>query len=127
MHYKADIHTCRKCGKKLCGSHIYSYVDESNGAITKNSPLLCRECYEEKYGAQRQLRNPSANVIDITTRLKAKREQEETGKALSKFKADYLPNFTANEVEAIMTAPEEKRMDIVMTACMRVDLERSRG
>ena len=42
--------TCRKCGKPFCGKHIYSYVDGSNCAITKNNPLLCKECYIEKYG-----------------------------------------------------------------------------
>lgn len=67
------------------------------------------------------------NVIDITARLRAKREQEEVDKALSKFKTEYLPNFTAEEVASIMIAEPEKKMDIVMTACMRVDLEKSRG
>ena len=42
--------TCRMCGKPFCNSHLYSYVDESNIAITKNSPLLCKECYIKRYG-----------------------------------------------------------------------------
>ena len=36
---------CKKCGKDFCLRHIYQYVDESNIAITKNSPLLCAEYY----------------------------------------------------------------------------------
>jgi uncharacterized metal-binding protein len=40
---------CRKCGKDLCLGHLYQYTDESNIAITRNSPLLCRECYMETY------------------------------------------------------------------------------
>lgn len=40
---------CSKCGKNVCLRHIYQYVDESNIAITRNSPMLCAECYVEKY------------------------------------------------------------------------------
>lgn len=40
---------CKKCGKDLCLGHIYQYVDESNIAITKNSPMLCAECYRKTY------------------------------------------------------------------------------
>ncbi|MDR2597255.1 MAG: YopX family protein [Treponema sp.] len=42
-------YTCSNCGKVLCGKHSFTYVDGNNGAITKNSPILCRECYEVKY------------------------------------------------------------------------------
>lgn len=41
---------CSMCGKKLTPSTAFFYVDSCNFAITENSPPLCRECYEEKYG-----------------------------------------------------------------------------
>jgi hypothetical protein len=68
-----------------------------------------------------------SNVLDITACIKQRQEREEADKAFSTFKAEYLPYFKADEIEAIMTAPTEKQMDIIMTACMRVDLERSRA
>lgn len=37
--------TCRGCGKRFCGRHLFCYVDESNIAICRNSPLLCASCY----------------------------------------------------------------------------------
>lgn len=43
---------CEACGKPLCSCRAYQYTDESNGAITANSPFLCRECYEMRYGVK---------------------------------------------------------------------------
>jgi len=40
---------CNDCGKTFCGKHIFSYVDGNNGAITRNSPNYCAECYTAKY------------------------------------------------------------------------------
>ncbi len=40
---------CDACGKTLCSCRVYQYVDESNAAISANSPFLCRECYEKRY------------------------------------------------------------------------------
>lgn len=40
---------CQNCKKPFCLSHLYSYVDGCNIAITKHSPLLCLQCYKEKY------------------------------------------------------------------------------
>lgn len=39
---------CEQCGLKT--NDLYSYVDESNAAITYHSPYLCKKCYREKYG-----------------------------------------------------------------------------
>ena len=47
--YKKDSHICTDCKETCCGKHIYFYVDESNRAITKNSPPLCKECYIKRY------------------------------------------------------------------------------
>jgi hypothetical protein len=40
---------CDECGKSICSCKAYSYVDESNAAISNSSPVLCKECYEKKY------------------------------------------------------------------------------
>lgn len=40
---------CEICKKSLCEEHAYFFVDGNNGAITNNSPYVCKECYEVKY------------------------------------------------------------------------------
>lgn len=40
---------CEECKKEICSCKAYQYVDESNAAITNNSPYLCKTCYEKKY------------------------------------------------------------------------------
>lgn len=40
---------CEECKKKICSCKSYQYVDESNAAITNNSPYLCKQCYEKRY------------------------------------------------------------------------------
>ena len=40
---------CEECGCKE--PKPVQYIDESNIAITYNSPYLCRDCYIKKYGA----------------------------------------------------------------------------
>ena len=47
---KDKARRCRDCAGKFCGKHIYSYVDDSNRSITKNSPELCEVCYLARYG-----------------------------------------------------------------------------
>lgn len=39
---------CQYCGKRT--DDLYTYVDESNIAITRNAPYLCKDCYQHKYG-----------------------------------------------------------------------------
>lgn len=43
---RKPITVCQKCGAE---GDTFQYVDESNFAISKNSPHLCRKCYVEKY------------------------------------------------------------------------------
>lgn len=43
---------CEECGKSVCSCSIYQYVDESNAAISNNSPYLCAECYSKKYNVK---------------------------------------------------------------------------
>ena len=42
---KADTFTCPTCREAFCPRHIFSYVDESNAAITRSSRCYCRDCY----------------------------------------------------------------------------------
>ena len=48
MNRKKGEDKCRDCGKKT--KDLYMYVDESNIAITRNSPFLCKSCYIKRYG-----------------------------------------------------------------------------
>jgi len=41
---------CERCGEKFPESELHSYVDESNAAITYNSPYYCGKCYRIVYG-----------------------------------------------------------------------------
>ncbi len=47
--FKKDALRCHGCGAKLCPEHTYRYVDGNNEAITRNSPDLCRRCYQVRY------------------------------------------------------------------------------
>jgi len=40
---------CRDCQQPCCAKHIFRRVDEANEAITRNAPVLCRECYYARY------------------------------------------------------------------------------
>ena len=40
---------CEECQKEICSCKAYQYLDESNAAISNNSPYLCKTCYEKKY------------------------------------------------------------------------------
>lgn len=50
-YYKSRKHDgkCANCDKEIPDNLAFSYVDESNAAITKNSPYLCWRCYNQKY------------------------------------------------------------------------------
>lgn len=41
---------CEECGKSICICKAYQYVDGNNAAITNNSPYLCIQCAEKRYG-----------------------------------------------------------------------------
>lgn len=49
LHRNKNIMRCKKCCDGFCMKHIYSRVDESNIAITKNAPNYCEQCYKEVY------------------------------------------------------------------------------
>lgn len=44
-----EKYKCSDCGVVKDGSAIFSYVDGNNISITKNSPELCKDCYEKRY------------------------------------------------------------------------------
>ena len=39
-----EVNKCPNCGNYTIPSNIYQYVDESNCAITNNSPQFCCQC-----------------------------------------------------------------------------------
>lgn len=41
---KKEVIKCDNCGKFVCPSHAYSYVDGCNIAITKNAKVYCGDC-----------------------------------------------------------------------------------
>lgn len=45
----AKSNKCSECYHLFCDSHLYTYVDESNRNITKNSKTYCEKCFKEKY------------------------------------------------------------------------------
>lgn len=45
----AKSNKCYGCDYLFCDRHLFSYVDESNRNITKNSKQYCEKCYREKY------------------------------------------------------------------------------
>lgn len=40
---------CEECQGLFLDKHLFSYVDESNEAINRNSPNLCISCYKITY------------------------------------------------------------------------------
>lgn len=129
---KKEIHACRDCGGQFCGKHIYTYVDDSNVAITRNSPELCAECYAKRYSpgrVQQRQQKPStaSNVIDITARLKAKQEQREAEEAIRAFETDYLPFLRPDDLELLLSGPAVEHGENLIKICMRIDMERRRS
>jgi hypothetical protein len=127
---KKEIHFCRDCGLRVCSKHLYFYVDESNIAITKNSPGLCADCYNKRYKPKQtqpsrepEVKGPS-NVIDITARLKSRQEQREAEEAINTFMADYLPLITPGDMEKLLSCPEAERGNVIARMCLRIDFER---
>lgn len=64
---------CEKCKKSLCAEHAYSYVDGNNGAITSNSPYLCKACYEKTYNEKitSEVDCFKENLIDVLEQFHA--------------------------------------------------------
>lgn len=46
---KKKKNVCKNCGIEKELNELFCYVDGNNIAITKNSPLLCYDCYVKKY------------------------------------------------------------------------------
>lgn len=69
----------------------------------------------------------ASNVIDFTSRLKAKREQEQVNAGLEKFKTDYLPLLSKDDLNTLVSVPESLQAETLVKICMKIDLERNRG
>ena len=44
------LNKCSSCGTKKQPKELFQYIDGNNKSITKHSPILCYECYINKYG-----------------------------------------------------------------------------
>ena len=64
-----------------------------------------------------------SNVLNITDRITKKREDEKLQEAINKFKNEYLPNLSKDDLQAILNSGESFGETIVKI-CWRIDLER---
>lgn len=73
--YKSRKHNgkCANCGKEIPDSLAFSYVDESNIAITRNSSYYCWKCYNEKYP------NDRISIVYLLKHLGHEVEMEKDG------------------------------------------------
>ena len=55
-HFIEDSHETKSNeihGSVKALNEVFCYVDDVNPAINYNSPYLCKECYEKRYGKNR--------------------------------------------------------------------------
>lgn len=69
---------CEECKKEICSCKAYQYVDESNAAITNNSPYLCKNCYEKKYNVhiKNDVERFKTRLVDTLQRVKTNTDVE---------------------------------------------------
>ena len=91
-------------------------LEEDQGQMQEGIP-------EAKQEQEPQQQKPS-NVIDITARLKAKREQREAEEAIRAFETDYLPFLTADDLSLLLNSPDVEHGENIVKICMRIDMER---
>jgi hypothetical protein len=68
-----------------------------------------------------------SNLLDITARIKARQEKEEAAQDISKFKAEYLPHLSKEDVLLLANVPDDERSEALVKICMRIDLDKGRG
>jgi hypothetical protein len=68
-----------------------------------------------------------SNIIDFTTRLKERQEQNANNQDIERFKRDYLPYMDESDRNLLSSAPDEGKSLILGLICMRIDAQRSRG
>lgn len=85
---------CEGCSASICSCKAYQYVDESNQAITDNSPYLCRKCYEERHSVV--IRTPEQSfkerLADRFTRI-AENEKDAEKAAFLQRMSDFILAF----------------------------------
>lgn len=64
------------------------------------------------------------NVIDITAKIKQRQENESLQEDIEKFKNEYLPHFTEDDLRALLNTNKKNWGEELIKICMRIDLER---
>lgn len=64
------------------------------------------------------------NVIDITAKIQQRKEQEDLKKDIERFKNEYLPHLTKNDLQTLLNVDKEKWGEELVKICMRIDLEK---
>lgn len=88
-YYKSRKHDgkCANCGKEIPDNLAFSYVDESNAAITRNSPYLCWRCYNKKYP------NDRISIVYLLKHLGHEVEMEKDGLTINGKKYSIQTDF----------------------------------
>ena len=74
--------------------------------------------------AQEQIEDKKpSNVLSITDRIAKKHEEEKIQETTNKFKNEYLPYLSKDDLQAILNAGESFG-EIIVKICWRIDLER---
>jgi len=102
-----EWHVCANCGKTICSSHVWKYVDGNNASVTKYSPILCEDCFSQKHPSDHFAIKEGARQrkIDATHRAVSSLIREE-------ITADDV-NFTDSDWEA-WVAEIEQSFDAAM-------------
>jgi hypothetical protein len=100
---------------------------ESVMPLGSYSMAPCLRAVREVQEEPQQDAEPSvtdAKVIDFTARLRARQEQQEAEHLIEKFKNEYLPYMTPDDVKKVFTSPPDQQAGMVTLICMRIDSER---
>ncbi len=89
------------------------------------SATVTQEATQEGVQEVVQEESKRSNVIDITARLKAKREHQEASQAVEIFKRDYLPHIKKSDVDLLINSPKAELGNTIAKICLRIDLEKS--
>jgi len=64
------------------------------------------------------------NVLDLTSRINAKKEEEAVQQAQIKFKDEYLPFLSKNDLELLLHSDKSNFGETIVKICMRIDIEK---
>lgn len=85
--------------------------------------LVDKFIFDYTYNDIAEEQKEKSNVLSITERIEARKEKEQTEEAIQKFKNEYLPNLTKEDLQTILNSGENFGQEIVKI-CWRIDLEK---